>query len=294
MLGIKFGSYLILLCMLIRSTDVFFRFNILKIISPIQLIFLEHFIACIVLTLFWRKFKFIKLNFKEWFSLIFISWGASVGGILFFTLAFMYINPSVVILFQKLQPVVTISLAFLILGERKNYKFFLLASLALFSSYIVAFEFTFPSIQLLRKKEFIGAMFSLIAVFLWGSGTVFGKFLLKKMGSLEVTVYRYYLGLIFSAFLAFLIDKALFSNLANNVILGVSYMALFPGLLSLVLYYIGLKSTSASTASILELFFPISSVTIVWIFLDKPLSFIQIIAGFFLIISIFCVSLLKD
>ncbi len=296
MTKVNLGSIFVLICMLIRSTDVFFRYTALKIVSATQLIFFEHLIACLFLIFFIKQFRLIKLSLKEWFFLIFISCGTSVGGILFFTLAFSYINPSVVILFQKLQPLVTIFFAFFVLGERKSYKFFLLSFIALLSSYLLAFEFTFPTVQLLKKSEFTGIVFSLLSVFFWGLGTVFGKSLLIKMNTFQITFYRYYLGLVFSGFLVLLTEKNFLFKLSFNKVFlfSVSYMALFPGLLSLFLYYLGLKKVSASTASILELFFPVCSVIIVWVFLDKPLSLVQIIAGITLLISIFCVSVQKN
>ena len=68
-------------------------------------------------------------------------------------------------------------------------------------------------------------------------------------------------------------------------------MSLIAGFAALYFFYKGLKSVSASMTSILELTFPIASVAISWVFLDNPLTSLQIYASIVLLGSIVAISL---
>lgn len=289
------GPILISICMLLRSTDVFFRKTTLKAIAPLELITIEHLIVFILLIPFLPKLSFFKkLTVKEWISLIFISCGASVGGIFFFTLGFKYTNPAVIIFLQKLQPIVTISLSLIFLKEKISKNFYFWALLAITAGYGLSFQFA-PPWQIIRMASFKGTMCALAATFLWGSGTVFGKYLLKNIDNFTVTKIRYFFGCIFALFLFFTLSGFSTPAIINNPnnLYGIIYMALVPGLLALLFFYKGLKNTKASTASILELIFPLSSMIIVWIFLNQPLSPVQLASAFILLISTIKISFIK-
>jgi drug/metabolite transporter (DMT)-like permease len=60
-------------------------------------------------------------------------------------------------------------------------------------------------------------------------------------------------------------------HVARNLVL----LALFPGLLGLLLYYRGLRSTPASYATLAELAYPATGVTLNWLLLGQPLTVAQ-------------------
>ena len=60
-------------------------------------------------------------------------------------------------------------------------------------------------------------------------------------------------------------------QVARNLVL----IALFPGLLGLLLYYRGLRSTPASYATLAELAYPATGVTLNWLLLGQPLTVAQ-------------------
>jgi drug/metabolite transporter (DMT)-like permease len=287
------GPWLITLCMILRSTDVFFRDSILKVLRPLELITIEHLIGSLVLLPAIPSFGFLKnLSPKNWFSIVFIACGSSVGGILFFTMAFQYVNPAVVILLQKLQPLITISLSILILKERVDKNLFTLGPIAIISGYLLSFGLKSP-LEIISDSNFLGILYSIFAAFLWGGGAVFGKSLLNKIESINVTRLRYFFGLIFCLILSIFFPGSNATQIIDQpqYLAAICYMAIVPGLLSLWLYYKGLKSTSASKTSILELTFPLASVIIVWVFLGRPLSTLQIVSGSVMLGSITMLSL---
>ncbi len=287
------GPVLIALCMIARSTDVFFRQNLIGTITPIELITIEHLIVALLLLPFLKiKNEFKDFDYKDWSALIFVAAGSSVGGILCFTTAFQYMNPAVVILLQKLQPVVTIGLSVIFLKERMSKRFIFLALIAIISGYVLVFGWSSPT-AIANLGNLNGVKYALLAVFFWGGGSVFGKRLLnKKWNHFSLTKWRYYLGSLTALSLfALLKDNGapvIFSNLEK--IPSIIYIALISGFVALWLFYKGLQNTKASVSSILELIFPLSSTIIVWIFLNKPLTTVQLIAGGILLLSVVFIS----
>ncbi|MCK5073109.1 MAG: DMT family transporter [Bacteriovoracaceae bacterium] len=283
------GAFLVSLCMFLRSTDVFFRKTSLLIFPPLVLVMMEHLIGSLFLLPRIKKIRSVfKLSFSEKISLAFVACGTSVGGVLCFTHAFNYMNPAIVILLQKLQPVVTILLSFFILGERPRRFFWPLAPVIIISGYVLSFGLKSP-LNLRGTIEFYGVLFSLLSVLFWGAGAVFGKKLLQKINYLDLVTVRYIGGFLFTLILLFVLDNRFVVAPLKNY-LPIIYMALVPGLLALVFYYKGLSHISATLSSLLELLFPLSSALIVWFFLGVKMTVVQIIAA---VILLFCVTLLS-
>jgi drug/metabolite transporter (DMT)-like permease len=67
-------------------------------------------------------------------------------------------------------------------------------------------------------------------------------------------------------------------------------MAIVSGFIATSFFYAGLKWVPASMASILELFFPVSSVIIMWLGFKRPITLIQIIAGIIMFIAVYKIN----
>jgi len=284
------GVVLMVICHLLRSTDVFFRVGVVKEVPVTILIMWEHLFNTAALAPLllknWRVYT--RISARDLLLFLLVGWGASALGILCFTQAFHYINPALVILLQKLQPLVTISLGVALLGERFKPVFFVWAGTAVVSSYFVSFSLTNPFSGEWSKVG-IGTCFALGAVFFWGSGTVWGKFLLRSYDQIFILANRFLLGSFFTVLLAWSVNSDFWAGaiLAPNgpLFWKILYMALVPGLLATGLFYFGLSNVEASIASILELIFPLSSVLIMWKFFGQSLDRVQIGAAFILFYS---------
>jgi drug/metabolite transporter (DMT)-like permease len=68
-------------------------------------------------------------------------------------------------------------------------------------------------------------------------------------------------------------------------------MAIIPGFLGVLLYYRGLKKVRASSATLLELSFPLTAVAINSIFLNLHLTTLQSFAALALLISMIGVGM---
>lgn len=290
------GPILIGFCMLLRSTDVFFRTNLLIHFLPFFLITLEHLIgASILLPKVGLLKKLPRIHQSDILPIMFIVCGSSVGGIYFFTKAFAYLNPAIVILLQKLQPIITTLLAMVLLKEKPAKIFLPLSVIALFSSYILTFKFINP-LNILDSIELEGSTYALLSVFFWGGGTVFGKKLLTRFSFFELTLFRYFGGGLFSLIIFGIFYSSYFTQILQvdtTDFLAIIYIALIPGLGALFLFYRGLEQTSAIHASFLELLFPVCSTFLAWKFLNRPLDTIQIIAGIVLLASVTVMGITK-
>ena len=67
-------------------------------------------------------------------------------------------------------------------------------------------------------------------------------------------------------------------------------MGLIPGLLAMTLYYVGLGSTPASTATFVELLFPVAAVILNTFILQTPLTIMQLVAAMLLLFSVTMIS----
>jgi drug/metabolite transporter (DMT)-like permease len=259
------GPALVFIAAMLWASDAPFRLHLTQSLSSTFIVFGEHFFDCLVavpiLFFHWKDIK--NLSWREWLAVLFIAVGGSALGSVFFTQAFHYMNPSVVILLQKVQPLIAIFLAWAILGEQVHPRFWLWSILALFGAYLVSFpnlvaetyagEVFSPNAQ--------GALLALLAATLWGASTVLAKYVLRKAAFQTMTGLRFVVAFVFLGFLnAWQHTFPALNTLTATDYLFTLIIALTSGVFSLYLYYYGLQFTRASIATIAELGFPLAAV----------------------------------
>src|SRR3989344_5975597 len=249
------GPWLVALASLLWAIDAPFRKYLTGELSSTTIVFMEHLlISLVVLAWFWPQLKELKnLKWPQWLALIFVSLGGSALATIFFTQSFHYLNPSVAILLQKVQPLVAILLAVVFLKERLTKRFWLWAVVAIFGAYLV----TFPELKVSGLNlggGSLGVVFALLAAFFWGGSTVFGRFVLRKVSFQAMTAIR------FLGALIFLFLLSLYYGSLNEVASAsgkdwfyVLIIAVLAGFDSLFIYYRGLRFTKDSIATIGEL-----------------------------------------
>ena len=265
---------------------------------------IEHLFGFLILfPILWitRGFKNLKeavksFDRREWFAVFFISFGGSALGLFFFLISFALGNPTIAILLQKAQPLITLIFAFFILKERPSILFWAALGLAIVGIGFIVTPDIQASVQTFDYTGLIAILCSLIAATLWGGSTVFGRILTKKVDFWDLTLLRYIGGFIFLVVfnvVLFTYNGEYFSMLAENVTIfkadwgwqlpiGVCiiYFALLTGgVLPLALYYFGLKRTRAAIAGIAELAFPLLAIFVNWYFLGWGLNRFQAIGA---------------
>jgi drug/metabolite transporter (DMT)-like permease len=173
-----------------------------------------------------------------------------------FTQSFRYGDPVTPLVLQKLQPVIAVVAAALLLGERMRRGYWMFAVPALVGAWLMAFADPFSA----APQAVTAALLAVAAAALWAIGTVLGRMVSVRISSRDVTVLRFAIGLPASA-------VVLLAQGAPVAVTGAQLgplvlLALVPGLLGLTLYYIGLRSTAAARATLAELAFPVTAALI--------------------------------
>jgi len=206
---------------------------------------------------------------RERLALVVIGVGASAVATALFTQAFTYGDPITPLVLQKLQPVVAVVAAAALLGERFRAQYWVFAVPALIGAWLVAF----PNPLSVAPTAVVAALLAIGAAVLWAIGTVLGRMVSVRMASRDVTVLRFAIGLPAAAVVLGLNGAPIAVTPAQ---LGpLVLLALVPGLLGLSLYYLGLRATAASRATLAELAFPVTAALIGVTLLDRSLSVTQ-------------------
>ncbi|MHA1347024.1 MAG: DMT family transporter [Candidatus Heimdallarchaeaceae archaeon] len=276
---------------------------------------IEHFFGILILTpiiLFRRGFKQIfqtlkEFDRKDWFALAYVSIGGSALGLFFFLISLGMGNPTVAILLQKTQPLITLAFAAVILKEKPTWQYYVALSISLIGVVLIVFEELVAAGQPFNWVGLVAVLCSLAAATMWGGSTVFGRRLTEKLNYWDLTLLRYLGGFFFllvfngalltynSTYFEFLLTGVeVFPNVFNWVwpVIGcLAYAAVLTGgVLPLALYYFGLKRSKATIAGLAELAFPLLAIFVNWIFLGYSLSTLQIVGAGILLVTVSMLS----
>ncbi len=267
-------------------------------LNVIFVVFILHAIPFLFMNLFlYPRYKELnKLDKTAVFSLIAVSvFGGIVGTIAIIKALFIvnFHQLSVVVLLQKLQPVFAIILAAIFLKEKLTRHFLLWGSIAIIAGYFLTFGFNKPDINT-DANTIKASLLSILAAFSFGSSTVFSKNILKRVGFITATFFRY--GTSFAILLPLIIIGGLFSQfsfMTNMNWIIVLIISITTGSGAILLYYYGLKYVKASVSTISELFFPISAIFFDYVINGNILSPIQWVSAAIMIFAIVKASLEK-
>ena len=272
----------VMLAAVLWSFDGFLRQELYSI-SSFLVIMIEHALGAILFLPFLIKSQSeIKaLDQRGWISILWISICGGILGTFFYTKALSYvsyIDLSVVVLIQKLQPMFAISLSAIILKEKLSHRFISLAMVAMIGGYLV----TFGSMPMTDwdDKTMIAALLALLAAFSWGSSTVLGKHALNQLPFTTVTGLRLFLTAIF-AIIIFSITSGIETRdtLTTNQWKYLILIVLSTGAVALFFYYYGLQHLPASHTTIYELVWPLAAVFLDWVIRGRMLDFTQFIGA---------------
>lgn len=192
--------------------------------------------------------------------------GSSALATTLFTAAFRTGDPITPQVLQKLQPLFALLLAAVILGERLTARFPLFAAPAIVGVWLLAF----PNPLGVGVQNLTAVALAIGAALLWAAGTVLGRLVSAELSFLHVTTLRFTVGLVTLAVFAMATSTPV--SVPVDLIPRLVLLALVPGLLALVLYYIALRRTPASRATLAELAFPLTAAAVGVTLLDGRLD----------------------
>lgn len=290
-----YGPIFVFIATVLWATDAPFRVHLTESLSSNFIVFVEHLISLLILTpLLIPALKDLKkFSKKEWLSILIVSIGGSALALIMFTQAFSYMNPSVTIILQKIQPFIAILLAYYILHESLSKRFWIWTIVAIIGAYIVSFPKFIPQVYEgeVFNPHFIGVLLAVGAAILWGASTVFGKHLLGNNSVKTVTTLRFFFAFLFLFVLNLSNgDISQFSSLQAMDWLFLVIISLASGVVSLFIYYRGLDHTKASIATVAELGFVLAAVLVNFFFLQETLVPVQILGMIILLVAVYKLS----
>ena len=269
----KTGIGLVAVAAALWGTDALFRRGLALELPAATVVFFEH-IVLVALTIPWlirSRSKVAKLGPGDWVALVLIGAGASATATILFTMAFSYGDPNTPLLLQKLQPLVAVLGARLLLGEAllSRYWIFLVAGLG--GAYLVAF----PDPLQVSVSQLAPALLAVGAAGLWGLGTVLGRRLSARLEFRELTAWRFAIGMPVAGLIWLLQASGPVGLSSGQDFLAILVLALVPGLGAMLLYYRGLSRTPASAATLAELTFPVSAALVNYLAFGALLTWSQ-------------------
>jgi len=263
---------------------------------PVPLVvFLESIIVAVLLTpILFKKFSDLKnLKTKDTLSFLGVAFFGGAIGTMAITKGLFYVdyvNLSIVVLMQKLQPVFALILASLLLKEKLPKDFFKWACLSIVGALLMTFGLNIPNLDT-GDHTVIAALFALLAAFSFGFSTVLSKRALKNI-TYEIGTYLRFVATSIIMFIVVLLvgDFSAVNEVTEFQWMIFGIIAFTSGGLAIFLYYYGLKRISASLATIAELSFPLTAILLEYFLHDNILDWLQWIGTIILIYSIFRVT----
>jgi drug/metabolite transporter (DMT)-like permease len=253
------GVILVAIAAALWGLDALIRAPLAHSTEVATIVFGEHLVLvlCTLPFAFGALAAVFGLGWRHVLAAVVIGAGSSAVATILFTQAFVegtdYVTPVVL---QKVQPVVAIVAAALILGERPRPRFVLYLVPALVGAWLIGVPEPFhPTVHGVKPT-----LFALGAAVLWALGTVLGRYLSREMRFEHVTTLRFVFGLPAAAIALLVLGAPAFASSHDSVWIAV--LALVTGLFALGLYYYGLQRTPAVAASLAELAFPVSAILV--------------------------------
>ncbi len=246
---------------------------------PLVVLIESSIVALIFTPFFIRQIPKMKLLDKtDWLAFFAVAMLGGAIGTMTITKALFYVNfvnLSVVILIQKLQPAFAILLAAFMLKEKLPKMFYGWAGIAIAGAYVMTFGTNLP-VFTTGDRTAIAALFSLIAAFSFGSSTVFSKRALRNVGFELGTYLRFLISSIIMLVIVLSLSQIQnVTDVTGHQWLIFLIIAFTTGGAAIFLYYYGLKSIPASVSAICELAFPLTAILLEYFVHGNMLDAVQ-------------------
>jgi drug/metabolite transporter (DMT)-like permease len=246
------GVILVAVAAAMWGTDPIIRKPLSGSTSATTIVFGEHVVlAVLTLPLLLGALRAaFRAGWRTVLCVVVIGAGASAIATILFTEALFHGDFVTPVVIQKLQPLVAIAGAAVVLGERPRPRFawFLLPALAGF--WLV----NQPNPLDPTAKGLVPIIEATAAAVMWALGTVLGRYVSRELEFQQIVTLRFFFGLVASAIALPVMGAKAYAGAHDS--LWIAYLAVVTGLIALSLYYIGLQKTPAVLASLAELTYP--------------------------------------
>lgn len=285
------SSILILCACLLWGLDLLIRYPVTLKLNFSVIVFVESLVGLIFIgPVLVKNFHLLKkLSKLDWFFALFIGGiGMSVAGYLQ-AACIQKATPGLFSFFQIFQPLFVIYMAHLFLKEKVD-NMFLYWGIWVVLSAIMMFSVDL-GIMMNSEIIFSDILIALGIMLIWGLCTVFSKKFLTQHSALTLVGLRWFFAFIFSSIIL-LAEGSSFPHeflLETNILMRFFFIGVISGLLSMYLYYAGLKHLPAGKVSFIEISYSAFGMIFSAIYTFEALTFFQLLgaASFFIFIVIF-------
>ncbi len=255
----SFGVVFVAVAAALWGLDAWIRAPLAQTTAVATIVFGEH-LVLVLLTLPFLAGALaavVRLGPRHLLAAVVIGAGSSAVATILFTQAFVdghdFVTPVVL---QKVQPVIAVVAAGVVLGERPRGRFAFYFVPALVGVWLMGVPHPLhPTVHGLKPT-----LYALAAAVLWALGTVLGRYLARDMRFEHVATLRFAFGLPASALALLVLGAPAFASVHDSFWIAV--LAVVTGFLALGLYYYGLHVTPAVIATLAELAFPVSAILV--------------------------------
>ena len=253
--------------------------------------FLRYVIACAALLVaaFVLERGLPRLTRQQWIATFVLGLLGVFAYNLFFMGALERLPASRAALIIALNPVITISISSLVLGERLKGRRWLGVAIALFGVWIVVSHGDIAAFT--QAGVGMGELFMLCAVTSWALYTIIGRKVLSGLTPLAATNYAALWGTLLLGLYALPhLGELQASMFSWRVVVALVYLGVFGTAVAFVWYYTSIKRLGASVASIFTNLVPVFGVAISVLVLGEPLLPSMLVGGAVAITGVFMVS----
>lgn len=246
------GVVLVAIAAAMWGTDPIIRKPMSTSTSATTIVFGEHVVlVALTLPLLYPALRaMVRAGWRATLCAVVIGAGASAVATILFTEALFHGDFVTPVVIQKVQPLVAIAGAALVLGERPRPRFAWFLLPALIGFWLVNQPHPLdPS-----AKGLVPILEATAAAVLWALGTVLGRYLSRDLEFQQILSLRFFFGLIGAAIALPVMGAGAWSNGHDSLL--IAYLAVVTGLIALALYYFGLQRTPAVLSSLAELTYP--------------------------------------
>ena len=246
------GVVLVALAAAMWGTDPIIRKPMSTSTSATTIVFGEHVVLVLLtLPLLLPALRAVfRAGWRDVVCVIVIGAGASAVATILFTEALFHGDFVTPVVIQKIQPLVAVAGAAVLLGERARPRFAWFILPALIGFWLV----NQPHPLEPTAKGLVPIVEATAAAVMWALGTVLGRYVSRDLEFQHIVSLRFFFGLIASAIALPVMGAKAYAGAHDS--LWISYLAVVTGLLALSLYYVALQRTPAMLSSIAELTYP--------------------------------------
>jgi len=286
----RYAVVFVALAATLWASDAYFRNQLVSHLSSPQIVVAEDALVTLFLlpVLIRSRHELRALGARGWTAVGIIAAGAQALATILFTASFSIAAQhqlfAETFVLQQTQPLIAITLAWVVLGERRRPWFWPTVAVAIAAVYMVLFASDpLSPVSALRNGRLEVGLLALGAAVLWASGTVLGRFALGSISFWSMTALRFTLA--FPVLVVVVLAQNGLGGFghyrASDFVPNLLAIAIVPGLLALLLYYRALSKTPASLATIAEMAYPVAATLIAsapppWGF-DQPLYPVQVL-----------------